>query len=197
MDLVLATRNAHKADELRRILNAHGIQATLHLVSEFPDAPEVEETEDTFEGNALLKARALAAHTGMPAIADDSGLCVDALDGAPGILSARWSGATENVDRANLEKVLEQIADVPDEQRGAQFVCAAAYVSPDGNEFTVRGTLRGHLRQEPVGGNGFGYDPIFQPEGYDITTAEMSAEQKDSISHRGQALEQLVGRLPQ
>lgn len=193
---VLSTRNAHKLDELQRILESAGLDIKLTSVADYPGAPEVAETENTFEGNALLKARALAEFTGFPAIADDSGLCVDALDGKPGILSARWSGAKDNVDRANLELVLEQIKDVDDTNRGAQFVCAAAYVDPDGTEFTVRGTLTGRLLREPHGTNGFGYDPIFVPHGFDITTAEMSAEQKDSISHRGQALKKLVAQLP-
>lgn len=193
---VLSTRNAHKLEELQRIIESAGLNIKLTSVSDYPGAPEVEETENTFEGNALLKARALAKFTGFPAIADDSGICVDALGGAPGILSARWSGAIDNVDRANLELVLEQIKDVSDDQRGAQFVCAAAYVDPDGTEFTVRGTLAGHLLRAPQGTNGFGYDPIFVPTGFDITTAQMTAEQKDSISHRGQALKKLVAQLP-
>lgn len=193
---VLSTRNAHKLDELQRIMESAGLDIALTSVADYPGAPEVEETENTFEGNALLKARALAEFTGLPAIADDSGLCVDALDGAPGILSARWSGALDNVDRANLELVLRQLDEVEDPHRGAQFVCAAAYVDPDGTEFTVRGTLAGRLLREPQGTNGFGYDPIFIPSGFDVTTAQMSAEQKDSISHRGQALRLLVAQLP-
>lgn len=193
--VVLATRNRHKRDELDRILRSCGLELEIHTLDEFPEAPEVAETEDTFEGNALLKARALAAHTGMPAIADDSGLCVDALHGAPGVRSARWSGATHDVDQANLMKVLAQTVDVPDAQRGASFVCAAAYVEPGGREFTVRGEVRGHLRREPVGEHGFGYDPIFQPEGYQVTTAQMTATQKDAISHRGNALRALAASL--
>lgn len=193
---VLSTRNAHKLEELQRIIESAGLDIKLTSVADYPGAPEVDETENTFEGNALLKARALAQFTGFPAIADDSGICVDALDGKPGILSARWSGAIDNVDRANLELVLEQIKDVPAENRGAEFVCAAAYVEPSGTEFTVRGTLRGQLLREPQGTNGFGYDPIFVPQGYDVTTAQMSPEQKDSISHRGQALKKLVAQLP-
>jgi XTP/dITP diphosphohydrolase len=130
MKFVLATRNAHKATELKRILEELDLDCELLTVADFPDAPEVEETENTFEGNALLKARALAKFTGLAAIADDSGICVDALDGNPGVLSARWSGATENVDKANLDLVLEQIKDVPTESRGAKFVCAAVAVFP-------------------------------------------------------------------
>lgn len=193
--IVLATRNAHKLQELDRILKTSGITVELLSVDHFPDAPEVAETEDTFEGNALLKARALAQYTGLPAIADDSGLCVDALNGGPGILSARWSGATENVDAANLALVLEQTADVPDSDRGAQFVCAAAYVSPDGTEHVVRGTVNGTLLRAPRGDNGFGYDPIFMPSGFTITTAEMTPAEKDAISHRSKALVELVSRI--
>jgi len=193
--IVLATRNLHKAHELARILESlHGAIEVL-TVADFPDAPEVEETEDTFEGNALLKARALVAHTGLPTIADDSGLCVDALAGAPGVLSARWSGATENVDEENLDLVLKQILHTPDENRGAQFVCAAVLVLPDGTEFVERGVVEGALLRAPRGTEGFGYDPIFVPTGFSVTTAEMSADEKDAISHRGQALRKLAKTL--
>jgi len=190
--IVLATRNAHKAHELARVLESVGLDIELLTIDAFPDAPEVAETEATFEGNALLKARALAAHAGIPAISDDSGLCVNALNGMPGILSARWAGATENADEANLNLVLQQIADVPDVRRGAQFVCAAALVLPDGREFTVRGTVDGQLLREPHGDHGFGYDPIFMPDGFEMTTAQMSAEAKDAISHRGKAMRALA-----
>ena len=190
--IVLATRNAHKAHELARVLEMLGLDIELLTIDAFPDAPEVPETEPTFEGNALLKARALSAHAGIPAISDDSGLCVNALNGMPGILSARWSGATQNVDAANLNLVLQQIADVPDVRRGAQFVCAAALVLPDGQEFTVRGTVEGRLLHETRGDQGFGYDPIFVPDGLDVTTAQMSADEKDAISHRGKAMRALA-----
>ena len=193
--IVIATRNAHKLEELDRILKAAGIDVELLSVDKFPGAPEVDETEDSFEGNALLKARALAQFTGLPAIADDSGLCVDALNGSPGILSARWSGATENVDATNLALVLEQTVDVPDDKRGAQFVCAAAYVRPDGTEHVVRGTVEGRLLRSPKGTNGFGYDPIFVPAGFSKTTAEMTPAEKDAISHRSKALAELVTRI--
>ena len=195
--IVLATRNAHKLQELDRILKNAGVDVELLTVNHFPGAPEVDETEDSFEGNALLKARALATFTGIPAIADDSGLCVDALNGSPGILSARWSGASENVDVENMNLVLAQTADTPEGERGAQFVCAAAYVNPDGTEIVVRGTVEGQLLTAPRGTNGFGYDPIFVPNGFDITTAEMSSEQKDSMSHRSQALAKLVAQITQ
>ena len=195
MKFVLATRNSHKAIELKRILEELELDCELLTVSDFPGAPEVEETEDTFEGNALLKARALANFTGLAAIADDSGICVDALDGNPGVLSARWSGATENIDRANLELVLEQIKGVPPERRGAKFVCAAVAVFPQGKELVAVGEMFGNLLESPVGENGFGYDPIFVPTGFTKTTAEMSASEKDAISHRGKALNQLANQI--
>jgi len=195
MQFVLATRNAHKAEELKRILEELNLDCELLTVADFPDAPEVEETESTFEGNALLKARALVKFTGLAAIADDSGLCVDALDGNPGVLSARWSGASENVDQANLELVLEQIKDVPTESRGAKFVCAAVAVFPDGKELVAIGEMQGTLLTVPIGENGFGYDPIFVPTGYDVTTAQMPGNEKDAISHRGKALNQLAHQI--
>jgi XTP/dITP diphosphohydrolase len=195
MKFVLATRNSHKATELKRILEELELDCELLTVADFPSAPEVEETEDTFEGNALLKARALANFTGLAAIADDSGICVDALDGNPGVLSARWSGAIENIDRANLELVLEQIKGVPAENRGAKFVCAAVAVFPDGKELVAIGEMYGNLLVAPAGENGFGYDPIFVPIGLSKTTAEMSASEKDAISHRGKALNKLAHQI--
>jgi XTP/dITP diphosphohydrolase len=195
MKFVLATRNSHKATELKRILEELELDCELLTVADFPSAPEVEETEDTFEGNALLKARALANFTGLAAIADDSGICVDALDGNPGVLSARWSAATENADRANLELVLEQIKGVPAENRGAKFVCAAVAVFPNGKELVAIGEMYGNLLDAPTGENGFGYDPIFVPIGLSKTTAEMSASEKDAISHRGKALNELAHQI--
>jgi XTP/dITP diphosphohydrolase len=192
MKFVLATRNSHKAAEIKRILEELDLDCELLTVADFPGAPEVEETESTFEGNALLKARALAKFTGLAAIADDSGICVDALDGNPGVLSARWSGATENVDKANLDLVLEQTKDVAPEKRGAKFVCAAVAVFPDGQELIAIGEMLGHLLSAPTGKNGFGYDPIFVPQGFEISTAQMSAAEKDVISHRGKALNDLA-----
>ena len=152
--------------------------------------PEVPETEATFEGNALLKARAVCAATGVPAVSDDSGLCVDALNGMPGVLSARWSGGQGDV--ANLELVLAQLADTPGDRLGAQFRCAVALVLPDGREAVVHGEMRGRLVRGPRGTNGFGYDPIFVPDGGTRTSAELSAAEKDAISHRGNALRALV-----
>ena len=192
--VVLATRNTAKLRELARILGAedHGdAQIRLAGLEEFPDAPEVPETGATFEANALLKAQAIADFTGMPAVADDSGLCVDALNGMPGVLSARWAGGHGD-DRANLELVLAQVADVPDTRLGAQFVCAAALVAPDSREWVVTGQVAGRLIRVPRGSGGFGYDPIFLPDGFDQTTAEMTAEAKDAISHRGRAFRALT-----
>jgi XTP/dITP diphosphohydrolase len=189
--LVLATANPRKLAELTRILAAGHVDVDLVGPSEFPDAPEVAETGATFAENALLKAHAIASATGLPAVADDSGLCVDALNGMPGVLSARWSGRHGD-DEANLRLVLAQVADVPDDRRGAQFVCAAALVLPGGREHVTEGTVRGALIREPRGSNGFGYDPIFVPDGFDITTAEMESAAKDAISHRGKALRSLA-----
>ena len=192
--VVLATRNAAKLRELARILGAEdsgGAQVRLAGLNEFPGAPDVPETGATFEENALLKARAIADCTGLPAVADDSGLCVDALSGMPGVLSARWAGRHGD-DRANLELVLAQVADVPDARLGAQFVCAAALVVPGAREWVVTGRVEGRLIRVPRGSGGFGYDPIFLPDGFGQTTAEMTAEAKDAISHRGRAFRALA-----
>lgn len=186
---VLATRNDHKVAEVTRILQAEGVDVELMPLPD--DAPDVAETETTFAGNALLKARSAAAFTGLPAIADDSGLCVDALHGMPGVLSARWAGRHGD-DAANLALVLAQMSEVADSRRGAQFVCAAAWVSPEGDEHVVEGILEGTLARESHGTGGFGYDPIFRPLGYALTTAELRPHEKDAISHRGQALRLLA-----
>jgi XTP/dITP diphosphohydrolase len=194
--VVLATRNAHKVEEFARILAAADLSLELVPVTAFLDVPDVAETGETFEANALLKASTIAAATGLPAVADDSGLCVDALSGMPGILSARWAGGHGD-DAANLALVLGQLRDVPDDRRGAKFVCAAALaLPPDVNgaqrsDFVI-GELIGTLTREPRGTNGFGYDPIFVPAGHKLTTAEMASGDKDSISHRGNALRALV-----
>jgi XTP/dITP diphosphohydrolase len=184
--LVLATRNEGKLRELARILGSQVIG-----LDEFPDAPDVPETGATFEANALLKARAIAEYTKMPAVADDSGLCVDALNGMPGVLSARWAGR-HGADQANLDLLLAQVADVPDARLGARFVCAAALVVPGAGEWVTTGEVVGRLIREPRGSGGFGYDPIFLPDGFDLTTAEMTAEAKDAISHRGRAFRALA-----
>ena len=189
--LVIASRNNHKIEEMRRILEQGGLDIELVGTAKFPNLPDVEETGATFAANALLKARAVSEFTGIPTVGDDSGLCVDALNGMPGILSARWSGTHGN-DRANLELILAQISQVPIDRRGASFVCAAAYVHPDGTEFVVEGQMPGTLIDAPRGENGFGYDPIFVPHGHEVTSAEMTSELKDSISHRGKALASLT-----
>ncbi len=178
-----------------RILAATGVDVTLVGLDSFPGMPEVAETGLTFADNALLKARAVATYTGLPAVADDSGLCVDALHGMPGIFSARWSGRHGD-DAGNLSLVLGQLADVS--ERGAQFVCAAALVLPDPpaasgrRERTVTGVLSGELTRSPRGTGGFGYDPIFVATGASVTNAELTPEEKDAISHRGRALRALA-----
>ncbi|MBK1785890.1 RdgB/HAM1 family non-canonical purine NTP pyrophosphatase [Prauserella cavernicola] len=190
--LLLATRNGKKLEELRRILLKRGLGEIevlgLSDVDEFPEAPE---TAATFEENALAKAHDAAMATGLPAVADDSGLSVDALNGMPGVLSARWAGE-HGADEANLRLVLAQLRDTPDERRGAAFVCAAALVVPDREEAVVRGEWRGTIIREPRGANGFGYDPIFVPEGEQRTSAELAPAEKDSTSHRGRALRALL-----
>jgi len=188
--VLLATRNPGKLVELQRMLSGFDVVG-LADVPEFPEAPE---TGATFAENALAKARDAAAATGLPSVADDSGLAVDAMNGMPGVLSARWSGRHGD-DRANLELLLAQVGDVPDERRGAAFVCAAALVVPGDGETVVHGEWPGRIVRAPRGTNGFGYDPIFVPEGYEITSAEMTAEQKDAESHRGRALNLLVPYL--
>jgi XTP/dITP diphosphohydrolase len=189
--IVLATQNAGKLVELHRILQASGIDVELAGLGEFPAAPEVAETGRTFAANALLKARSAASFTGLPAVADDSGLCVDALNGMPGVLSARWAGRHGD-DQANLDLVLGQLADVAEPDRGAHFACAAALVLPDGAERVVEGRLYGRIARAPRGTNGFGYDPVFVPDSAELTTAEMEPAAKDAISHRGRALRALA-----
>ncbi|WP_103532503.1 RdgB/HAM1 family non-canonical purine NTP pyrophosphatase [Streptomyces sp. SM11] len=189
--LILATRNAGKITELHAILADAGLDLDLVGADAYPDIPDVRETGVTFAENALLKAHALARATGLPAVADDSGLCVDVLGGAPGILSARWSG-THGDDQANLNLLLAQLGDIADEHRGAHFACAAALALPDGTERVVEGHLKGTLRHTPSGTNGFGYDPILQPEGETRTCAELTPAEKNAISHRGKAFRALV-----
>jgi XTP/dITP diphosphohydrolase len=183
--VVLASRNTKKLAELRRILEPllPGIEVLgLDDVDPFEEPAE---TEPTFEGNALIKARACLSATGLPSLADDSGLCVDALNGMPGVLSARWSGAG---DEANNALLLSQLADTPDQRRGATFRCAVALCTPDGNEVVETGEMPGRILHTERGDGGFGYDPLFAADGYDISTAEMVPQEKDSISHRGKAL---------
>jgi XTP/dITP diphosphohydrolase len=189
--LLLATRNAGKLAELQRLLEAAvpGVEVVgLRDVEEYPEAPE---TGATFQENALLKAREAVRYTGLPAVADDSGLAVDALNGMPGVLSARWSGRHGD-DHGNTALLLGQLADVPDERRGAAFVCAAALVTPDGTEHVLERQWRGSVIREKRGTNGFGYDPVFVPAGLQVSSAELAPEEKDARSHRGQAFAALV-----
>jgi XTP/dITP diphosphohydrolase len=186
---LLATRNTKKLAELRRILA--GLDVALVGLDDVPAYPEPVETGLTFEDNALLKAREGVRCTGLPTIADDSGLSVDALGGMPGVFSARWAGRHGD-DHANLELVLAQLADVPDQFLGAAFVCAAALVLPDNREFVTHGRQRGRLVRKPRGDGGFGYDPIFVSKDHTQTNAELSASEKDAISHRGKAFRALA-----
>ena len=189
--LLLATRNAGKLAELQRLLEAAvaGVEVVgLRDVDDYPEAPE---TGATFTENALLKAHEAVRYTGLPAVADDSGLTVDALNGMPGILSARWSGRHGD-DEANTALLLGQLADVPDDRRGAAFVCAAAFVTADGTEHVLERQWRGTVIREKRGSNGFGYDPVFVPRGLEVTSAELDPAEKDALSHRGQAFAALV-----
>ncbi len=200
--LVLATRNGHKVVELRQILaealGDSGIDLDTAVVGLDDSSPDVVESGVTFEANALLKARAAARHSGLPAVADDSGLAVDVLGGSPGVFSARWSGSSgerAEVDRANVDLLLAQVSDVPDEHRGAGFVCAIALVLPDGTEAVEHGEVRGNLERAPRGDGGFGYDPVLLVEGGDRTLAEYGADEKNAISHRGRAVRAMLPRL--
>lgn len=197
LKLLVASNNQKKLSELERILSEAGI-AGVELLS-LADAPSyAEPIEDgsTFADNALIKARAGVAHTSLVTIADDSGIAVDELNGMPGVLSARWSGRHGD-DAANNELLLNQMAHVPDERRSAAFVSVCALVTPDGREYVVEGRWPGHLLRAPQGKNGFGYDPLFQPEGESRSSAEMSSEEKNAVSHRGRALAQLIDVIAQ
>jgi XTP/dITP diphosphohydrolase len=207
MKLLLASRNPGKLAELRRILGAAGgpligsqmieppsIGLQVIGLADVPAFPEAPETGATFAENALAKARDAVAATGLPAVADDSGLAVDALNGMPGVLSARWAGRHGD-DTANLHLLLAQLSDVPDDRRGAAFVCAAALVLPDGTEIVEHGEWRGRIVRAPRGSGGFGYDPIFLPDGERRTSAELSPAEKDAASHRGRALRALRPHL--
>jgi XTP/dITP diphosphohydrolase len=193
MKLLLASRNPGKLVELQRMLSAAGgvLVVGLNDVPEYPEAPE---TGATFAENALAKGRDAVAATGLPAVADDSGLAVDALNGMPGVLSARWAGRHGD-DVANLELLLAQLGDVPDERRGAAFVCAAALVLPDGTEIVEHGEWPGRIVRAPRGSGGFGYDPIFVPDGEQRTSAELEPQEKDAASHRGRAMRALLPHL--
>ncbi|MBA2415405.1 MAG: RdgB/HAM1 family non-canonical purine NTP pyrophosphatase [Geodermatophilaceae bacterium] len=189
--LLLASRNTKKLLELRRIADALLPDLQVLGLDDVPAYDEVPEAGATFADNALLKAREAVRHTGLAAVGDDSGLTVDALNGMPGVFSARWAGRHGD-DRANLDLLLGQLADVPDDRLGAAFVCAAAFVAPSGAEHIVHGEMRGRLVREAKGDHGFGYDPIFVPDGLDVTAAELSAADKDAISHRGHAFRELA-----
>lgn len=195
--LVLASTNQGKLRELRELLRGtvDGLDVDTDVIdAATAGAPDVVEDGVTFEANALKKAREISAHTGLAAVADDSGLAVDVLGGAPGIFSARWSGHHGD-DAANLNLLLAQLSDVPDEHRGAGFVCAAALVTPEGTQRVELGQLRGRLLSAPRGDGGFGYDPILQPADYTVSSAELDPEEKNRISHRGQAFRTLVPHL--
>jgi XTP/dITP diphosphohydrolase len=191
--ILLASRNRKKLDELNRILAPALPDAEVVGLDDVDPYPELPETGASFADNALIKAREGHRQTGLPTVADDSGLTVDALNGMPGVLSARWAGRHGD-DEANLRLVLDQLGDVPDDRLGAAFVCAVAYVDDD-REIVTDGRMPGRLVRAPRGTNGFGYDPIFQPDGYDGTSAELPSEQKDAISHRGHALRALAEKL--
>jgi XTP/dITP diphosphohydrolase len=193
--LLVATRNPGKLAELRRMLDAARVAGVRVLgLADVPEFPEEPESGATFAENALAKARDAAKATGLPSVADDSGLAVDALNGMPGVLSARWSGRHGD-DRANLDLLLAQLGDVPDDRRGAAFVCAAALVVPGRDEVVVHGEWTGRLARAPRGANGFGYDPVFVPEGDTRTSAELAPGEKDAQSHRGRALRALLPHL--
>jgi XTP/dITP diphosphohydrolase len=187
----LASRNPEKLRELRRILSAEAPGIEVLGLDDVTPYDEPAETEPTFVGNALLKARAGAAATGLPALADDSGVCIDALNGMPGVLSARWAGGAKD-DAANNALVLEQLRDVPQERRGGEFRCAVALSLPSGREHVETGVLRGRISTEMRGSNGFGYDVLFVAGGHTRTNAELSADDKDAISHRGIALHKIA-----
>jgi XTP/dITP diphosphohydrolase len=188
--VVLASNNAKKLAELRRILEPLVPGIEVLGLADFPPYDEPAETEPTFEGNALIKARACLAVTGLPSLADDSGLCVDALNGMPGVLSARWSGVAkaDGGDAANNRLLLSQLSEVPAERRTARFVCVMALCTPDGREMVQDGEMTGRILAAEHGGGGFGYDPLFAADGYDVSTAELPPAEKDRISHRGRAL---------
>jgi XTP/dITP diphosphohydrolase len=183
LDIVIATRNKKKIEEVRRLLS--GLDINIVTIDNYGNMPEIIEDGNTFEENALKKARAIAQITKKPALADDSGLQVDALGGAPGIYSARYAG-DDSDDRKNIEKLLKEMKGIKD--RRARFVCIIAFALPDGSYYLFEGVTEGTIGEVPKGEKGFGYDPIFYPDGYDKTFAEMESEQKDFLSHRGKAL---------
>lgn len=192
MELVIATRNPKKVEEIRRILD--GASLSLLALEAFPGCPEVEEGGESFEANALRKAVTVARHTGKAALADDSGIEVDALGGAPGVFSARYAGGGAD-DRKNLQRLLDELAPVPPARRTGRYVCWLALAFPDGRTATFSGTVEGRIGTAPRGSRGFGYDPVFYPEGETRTFAEMTDAEKDAVSHRGRALRALIRHL--
>lgn len=195
MDYIIATHNMKKRDELQRILSPLGIRVLLAEEAGI-ELTDVDETGTTFEENALLKAESGCKESGMPCIADDSGIAVDYLDGAPGVYSARYAGGHGD-DEANNQKLLRELADVPDEERGAAYVSVVCCVYPDGKAISARGECRGRIGYTPIGNGGFGYDPYFLPEeyGYEKTMAQLTAEEKDAISHRGKAVREIALKI--
>jgi XTP/dITP diphosphohydrolase len=191
----LASRNAKKLEEMGRILSEHLTSVEVLGLDDVPAYDEPVEDQPTFEGNALLKARAGLAHTGLPSLADDSGLCVDALNGMPGVLSARWAGPPKS-DARNNSLLLAQLEDVPDERRGAHFTCCVAFCAPGVDAIVVEGQMPGRVIRETRGTGGFGYDVLFvADDNPGPTTAELSIEDKDAISHRGKALRQIAPQV--
>jgi XTP/dITP diphosphohydrolase len=191
----LASRNAKKLVEMERILAEHLPGVEVVGLDDVPAYDEPVEDQPTFTGNALLKARAGAAVTGLPTLADDSGLCVDALNAMPGVLSARWAGPPKD-DARNNELLLAQLSDVPDERRGAHFMCAVAFCHPDGRELVVEGRMDGRITRETRGSGGFGYDVLFVADDHPgPTTAELDRAEKDAISHRGRALREIAPQV--
>lgn len=190
-EIIIATNNPGKVKDFKVILEPKGF--TVKSLADFPHIPDVKETGTTFEENALLKAEAVSAHLGKIVLADDSGLEVDALNGEPGVYSARYAGMDKD-DKKNILKVLDRLEGVPEKMRTARFICVLAVVEPGGNRLTVRGTCEGIISIEPIGENGFGYDPIFYVEGKQRTMAQLSKEEKSEISHRGNAISQLTNQ---
>ncbi|WP_050181186.1 XTP/dITP diphosphatase [Domibacillus robiginosus] len=194
-EVIIATRNVGKAKEFVRMFEPMGI--TVKTLLDYPELPDVEETGETFAENALLKAEFAARSTGRPAIADDSGLIIDALNGRPGVYSARYAG-TEKDDQANNDKVLEEMKNIPEESRSARFMCILAVAFPDGRDpLWAEGSCEGTIGFEEAGEHGFGYDPLFFPEGYNVTMAQLDPEEKNKISHRAKALHSLRAQLPE
>lgn len=189
MDIVIATRNKKKVEEIGRIFAGLGI--VMKGLDEFPEMPDVIEDGLTFEANAIKKAEAVTAHTGLPSLADDSGIEADAIGKAPGVLSARYAGEGAT-DADNLKKLLEEMNEMPDELRQGRFVCVMAFARPRMTTLIFRGTVEGVIGRKPKGSNGFGYDPVFFPEGHSRTFAEMTGQEKDSMSHRGRALQKVL-----